>query len=77
MPNSLTCSGMSGRGAVPKGHNAKDCHTSACLTPREACHTAEAFQSRWCHEGVLYSRPAEVTEQPHMHWTAAHPVPLS
>ncbi|CAL5225233.1 g8021 [Coccomyxa viridis] len=36
----------------------------------------EAFQSRWCHGEVLCSRPAEVTEPPHMHWTAAHPVPL-
>ena len=24
------------RGAVPKGHTSEDCHTSGCLTPREA-----------------------------------------
>ena len=38
--------------------------------------TAEVFQGRWCHEEVLCSMPAEVIEPPHMHWTAAHPVPL-
>ena len=47
VPNSLTCSGMSGRGAVPKGHNAKDCHTSACLTPREACQLIALAGSPW------------------------------
>ena len=46
------------------------------LRGRQPTMTAEAFQSRWCHEEVLCSRPAEVTEPPHMHWTAAHPVPL-
>ena len=25
-----------GRGAVPKGHQAENCHTSACFVPREA-----------------------------------------
>jgi hypothetical protein len=39
------------------------------LRGRQPTMTAEVFQSRWC-------RPAEVTEPPHMHWTAAHPVPL-
>ena len=46
------------------------------LRGRQPSMTAEAFQSRWCHEEVLCSRPAEVTEPPHMHWTAAHPAPL-
>ena len=37
--------------------------------------TAEVFQSRWCHEEVLCSRPAEASRAAtHMHWTAAHPV---
>ena len=46
------------------------------LRGRQPTMTAEVLQSRWCHEEVLCSRPAEVTEAPHMHWTAAHPVPL-
>ena len=46
------------------------------LRGRQPTMTAEVFQSRWCHEEVLCSRPAEVIEPPHMHWTAAHPVPL-
>ena len=33
---------------------------------RQPTMTAEVFQSRWCHEEVLCSRPAEVTE-PHTH----------
>ena len=46
------------------------------LRGRQPTMTAEAFQSRWCHEEVLCSRPTEVTAPPHMHWTAAYPVPL-
>ena len=46
------------------------------LRGRQPTMTAEAFQNRWCHGEVLCSRPAEVTEPPRMHWTAAHPVPL-
>ena len=47
------------------------------LRGRQPTMTAEVFQSRWCHEEVLCSsRPAEVTKPPHMHWIAAHPVPL-
>ena len=41
------------------------------LRGRQPTMTAEAFQSRWCHEEVLCSRPAEVTEPPHMHWTTS------
>ena len=46
------------------------------LRGRQPSMTAEAFQSRWCHGEVLCSRPAEEQEPPHMHWSAAHPVPL-
>ena len=52
------------------------CFFSMMLRGRQPTMTAGVFQSRWCHEEVLCSRPAEVTEPPHMHWTAAHPVPL-
>ncbi len=33
------------------------------LRGRQRTMAAEAFQSRWCHEEVLCSRPAEVTDQ--------------
>ena len=41
------------------------------LRVRKPKMTAEAFQSRWCHG------ESRETEAPRIHWTAAHPVPLS
>ena len=46
------------------------------LRGRQPSMTQEQFQQRWCHGDVLCSLPEDMEEPSHIHWTAAHPVPL-
>ena len=46
------------------------------LRGRQPSMTQEQYQQRWCHGDVLCSLPEDMEEPPHIHWTAAHPVPL-
>ena len=58
------------------GHQTQDGVLSHWPRGRQPSMTAQAFQSRWCHEEVVCSRPDDDTGPARIHWAAAHPVPL-